>query len=112
MEFSKQEYWSGLPCPTPGDLPEPGIELMSPAAPALQADFLPLSHWGSPRTSLDGYKVRELIGNRTAIPETLKVFFRLKKKRALAVTQSHMKKKISFVKITTYVNIKASIIGF
>ena len=80
MEFSKQEYWSGLPCPTPGDLPEPGIELMSPAAPALQADFLPLSHWGSPRTSLDGYKVRELIGNRTAIPETLKVFFRLKKK--------------------------------
>ena len=39
MEFSKQEYWSGLPCPTPGDVPEPGIEPMSPAAPALQADF-------------------------------------------------------------------------
>ena len=41
MEFSKQEYWSELPCPTPGDFPEPGIEPMSPAAPALQADFLP-----------------------------------------------------------------------
>ena len=33
MEFSRQEYWSGLPCPPPGDLPDPGIEpacLMSP----------------------------------------------------------------------------------
>ena len=35
--FSKQEYWSGLPFPSPGDLPDPGIE---PASPALQADFL------------------------------------------------------------------------
>ena len=31
MEFSRQEYWSGLPCPPLGDLPDPGIELMSPA---------------------------------------------------------------------------------
>ena len=31
MEFSRQEYWSGLPLPTPGDLPEPGIEILSPA---------------------------------------------------------------------------------
>ena len=31
MEFSRQEHWSGLPFPTPGDLPEPGIEPMSPA---------------------------------------------------------------------------------
>ena len=38
MEFSKQEYWSGLPCPSPGDLPKPGIE---PRSPALQADSLP-----------------------------------------------------------------------
>ena len=29
--FSRQEYWSGLPCPPPGDLPNPGIELVSPA---------------------------------------------------------------------------------
>ena len=35
MEFSRQEYWSGLPCPSPGDLPDPGIE---PRSPALQAD--------------------------------------------------------------------------
>ena len=38
MGFSRQEYWSGLPLPSPGDLPNPGIEPMSPA---LQADSLP-----------------------------------------------------------------------
>ena len=37
-EFSRQEYWSGLPFPSPGDLPDPGIE---PRSPALQADSLP-----------------------------------------------------------------------
>ena len=35
MEFSKQEYWSGFPFPTPRDLPDPGIEPESPAAPGL-----------------------------------------------------------------------------
>ena len=35
MGFSKQEYWSGLPCPPPRDLPDQGIEAMSPASPAL-----------------------------------------------------------------------------
>ena len=43
MGFSRQEYWSGFPCPPPGDLPNPGIEPVSLAAPALQADSLPLS---------------------------------------------------------------------
>ena len=38
VEFSRQEYWSGLPCPSPGDLPETGVE---PRSPALQADSLP-----------------------------------------------------------------------
>ena len=38
MGFSWQEYWSGLPFPSPGDLPDPGIE---PRSPALQADALP-----------------------------------------------------------------------
>ena len=40
MGFSRQEYWSGLPFPSPGDLPDPGIEPMSPASPALQVDSL------------------------------------------------------------------------
>ena len=38
LEFSRQEYWSGLPFPSLGDLPNPGIE---PGSPALQADSLP-----------------------------------------------------------------------
>ena len=46
MGFSRQEYCSGLPCPPPGDLPDPGIELVSPVSPALQVDSLPLRHWG------------------------------------------------------------------
>ena len=39
--FSRQEYWSGLPLPSPGDLPNPGIKFTSPVSPALQADSLP-----------------------------------------------------------------------
>ena len=45
MGFCRQEHWRGLPFPSPGDLPDPGIKLMSPA---LQADSVPLSHVGSP----------------------------------------------------------------
>ena len=41
MGFSRQEYWSGVSLPSPGDLPDPGIE---PRSPASQADSLPLSH--------------------------------------------------------------------
>ena len=43
MGFSSQEYWSGLPCPPPGDLPNPGIELTSLKSPALAGSFLPPS---------------------------------------------------------------------
>ena len=47
--FSRQEYWSGLPCPPPGDLPNPGIE---PRSPALQADsFLPSEPPGKPKNN-------------------------------------------------------------
>ena len=44
--FSRQEYWSGLPFPSPGDLPNPGIEHQSPA---LQADALPSEPPGKPK---------------------------------------------------------------
>ena len=45
MGFPRKEHWSGLPFPLPGDLPEPGIEPVSPALQvASQADSLPLSH--------------------------------------------------------------------
>ena len=39
MGFSRQEYWGGLPCPPPGDLPNPGIKPASPASLALQTSF-------------------------------------------------------------------------
>ena len=42
MGFSRQEYWSGLPCPPPGDLPDPEIKPSSTVTPSLQADSLPL----------------------------------------------------------------------
>ena len=44
--FSRQEYWSGLPFPSPGDLPNPGIE---PRFPTLQADSLPTELQGKPQ---------------------------------------------------------------
>jgi len=46
MRFSKQEYWSRLPFPSPGDLPDPGIE---PTSPALKADSFPAELQGKPR---------------------------------------------------------------
>ena len=52
MEFPRQEYWSGLPCPPLGDLPNIGI---APRSPALQADSLPLGFpltIGPPQNSL------------------------------------------------------------
>ena len=47
--FSRQEYWSGLPCPPPGDLPDPGIEPWSLASPALAGGFFtPSATWEAP----------------------------------------------------------------
>jgi len=49
MGFSRQEYWSGLPCPSSGDLPYPGIETMSPVSPALAGRFFTTStFWEAP----------------------------------------------------------------
>ena len=45
MEFPKQEYWSGLPFPSPGDLPDPGIE---PVSPALAGGFFTTEPPGKP----------------------------------------------------------------
>ena len=45
--FSRQEHWSGLPCPSPGDLSDPGIEPTSLCILHWQTGSLPLSHWGS-----------------------------------------------------------------
>ena len=65
MEFSRAEYWNGLPFPSPGDLPDPGIK---PRSPALQADYLPSEPPGKP----------QLKGNIPLFPLNLGVFTCLK----------------------------------
>ena len=60
IEFSRQEYWSGLPCAPAGDLSNPRIE---PGSPALQADSLPSEPQGSPSVSTE----RNLVGNSTGL---------------------------------------------
>ena len=53
MGFSTQEYWSGLPCPSPGDLSDPGIEPESLMSPALAGGFFTTSAtWGFPDSSV------------------------------------------------------------
>ena len=56
MGFSRQEYWSGLPFPYPGDLPNPGIE---PGSPALQADALSSEPPGKPTIVWPQVNIRE-----------------------------------------------------
>ena len=56
MEFSRQEYWSGLPFPPPGDLPDPGSNLSLLCLLHWQADSLPLSHWQAPWMTLGNDK--------------------------------------------------------
>ena len=56
--YPRQEDWSGLPFPSPGDIPDSEIESVSPA---LQADSLPLSHLGSPNLGIRGSKMQSII---------------------------------------------------
>ena len=58
MEYFRQEYWSGLPFPTPGDLPDPGIKL---ASPALAGRFFTTAHLGSPLVKTSLNKIQGLI---------------------------------------------------
>ena len=60
MGFSRQEYWSGLPFPSPGGLPNPGIKLRPPA---LQADSLLSEQPGKPKEHLKYTGILQLLGN-------------------------------------------------
>ena len=59
MGFSRQEYWSGLPFPSPGDLPNPGIE---PGCPAWQADAFSSEPTGKPHEAVYVGKIKESFG--------------------------------------------------
>ena len=52
MEFSRQDYWKGLPFPPSGDPPDPGTEPVSPKSPILQVGSLPLEPLGKPQVLL------------------------------------------------------------
>ena len=60
MGFPRQEYWSRLPFPSPGDLPDPGMESTSPESSALQTNSLPLSQQGTPLLALIAIDMRPL----------------------------------------------------
>ena len=57
MELSRQEYWNGLPFPSPGDLPNPGTETMSLVSPALAGGFFTICATWEPQGDLEGWGV-------------------------------------------------------
>ena len=62
MGFSRQEYWSGVPCPSPGDLPNPGTE---PRSPTLQVDSSPFEPPGKPMDVIFPLKFK--VGQQTGV---------------------------------------------
>ena len=104
--FSRQEYRSGLPCPSPGDCPNPGIEPMSPEAPALQEGSLPLSHWGSPTLFVRTQrKIQMLVNNKTdTIVEYSYwgVLYNKEKKRIITTCSKSHKRYAEQKKLTLY----------
>ena len=76
MEFSRPEYWSGLPFPTPGDLPNPGIELVSLVSPALAGRFFTTEPPGKPTTiGIDSANIMLRRINQTQRAHVLLVLF-------------------------------------
>ena len=80
MGFSRQEYWSGLPFPSPGDLPDPGIESRSPA---LQADALPSELPGKPAFLRGSSYQIEIPTQRHIFPGTTQYKLHMYKERAV-----------------------------
>ena len=72
MGFSRQEYWSGLPFPSPGDLPDPGIESGSPA---LQTDSLPTELKGSLKEACMSSKTCFSISHSGPVEEITSILF-------------------------------------
>ena len=69
MGFPRQEYWSGLPFPTPGDLPNPGIK---PRSPTLQADSILSESPGKPDLTIKMYKIyREVTHHKAVLTITI-----------------------------------------
>ena len=63
MGFFRQEYWSGVPFPIPGDLPDPGIETVSPVSPALAGRLFTTVPPGKPHSVIDTYIYEHILSN-------------------------------------------------
>ena len=75
MDFSKQEYWSGLPFPTPGELPNPEIKPLSLAFPALQTDSLPLAPPEKARKALFNLFFIRKVKSESEVPQLTSMGF-------------------------------------
>ena len=72
MGYSRQEYWSSLPFPPAGDLPNPGIKPVSLVSPAWQVDSSPLHHLGSPDKT-ETYYIKQLFKKKKKGPISLQL---------------------------------------
>ena len=78
MRFSRQEYWSRLPFPLPGDLPHPGIETASPVSPASADGFfttVPPGKWEGAETQLTSAFQAVTLFLSPHLPEEVSIFF-------------------------------------
>ena len=89
MGFSREEYWRVLPCLPARDLPHPGIKPTSPSSPALQTDYLPLSHQGSPGIGTDRAQITPKIFH-------LAIRFGLERNKCIKVIKEKLKKKLNY----------------
>ena len=85
MRFFRQEYWSGLPFPSSGDLPDPQIWPVSPASPLLQRDSSPAEPWGSPERNLIMHAKQWWAGQTQAGVKVWDSGYRLKPKRFIII---------------------------
>ena len=86
MGFCRQEYWSGLPCPPPGDLPNPGIK---PRSPTLQADSLQAEPQGKPLCSREDVKI---VGPNNSVNGIIRYWPELHEKTTETLTAQLIKK--------------------
>ena len=85
MGFSRQEHWSGLPCPPPGDLPNSGAEAASPASPALAGGFFTTSVNWEAHTIDAMYKIRNSENLRSSSCSVVTQMGRKSKKEGMYV---------------------------
>ena len=81
MGFPREEYWSGLPCPPPRDLPNPGIKPAFPVSPALQVNSLPAEPPGKPKLFI--YKLNHFAVYQELTQHCKPTILQLKIKRVL-----------------------------